>query len=86
MLPFGDLVRLRRAPDFSHRANVQTELTRVDLPVGAHSIGVHNILEARGELVGPDQGGRSVAGGDSVDKGRDGRSAFPLKQQRAVAT
>lgn len=62
------------------------ELTGVDLPVGSHSIGVHNVLEARGELVGPDQGGRRGAGGDTVDKRRDCGSAFTLKGQTSVTT
>lgn len=57
------------------------QLTRVDFPIGAHSVGVHNVLEARGELVGPYQGGRRVGGWYTVHKRRDRRAAFPLQQQ-----
>lgn len=56
-------------------------LTRVNLPVTAHSIGIHNILEARGKFVGPYQGRGSVVGGDTIDKGRNCCSAFSLKYQ-----
>lgn len=58
-----------------------SELTGVDLPVSAHSVGVHNILEARGELVGPYQRRWRVVSGDTVDKGRNRCSALPLKYQ-----
>lgn len=57
------------------------ELTGVDLPVSAHSVGVHNILEARGELVGPNQRRWRVVSGDTIDKGRNRCSALPLKYQ-----
>lgn len=74
-----------RATDSTQKSRCP-ELTRVDLPVGSHSVGVHNVLEARGELVGPDQGGRRGVGGDAVDKGRDCRSTFTLKRPTSVAT
>ncbi len=54
-------------------------LTRVNLPVTAHSIGINNVLEARGKFVGPYQGRGSIVGGDTIDKGRHCRSAFSLK-------
>lgn len=54
-------------------------LTRVDLSVIAHAISVHNVLEARGKLVGPYLGGGSVVGGDTIDKRGNGRSTFSLK-------
>lgn len=58
-----------------------SELTRVHLPVSAHSVGVHNILEAWGELVGPYQRRWRVVSGDTIDKGRNCCSALPLKYQ-----
>lgn len=67
---------------YSHRKkNPKTPitLTRVYLPVTANSIGIHNILEARGKFVGPYQGRGSVGGGDTIDKGRNCCSAFSLK-------
>lgn len=57
-------------------------LTGVNLPVTAHSIGIHNILEARGKFVGPDQGRGSAVGGNAVDEGRNRCSAFSLKQHQ----
>lgn len=54
-------------------------LTGVNLSVTSHAIGVHNALEARGKFVGPYQGGGSVVGGDTIDKGRNCCSAFSLK-------
>lgn len=59
-------------------------LTRVNLPVTAHSIGIHNILEARGKFVGPNQGRGSAVGGNTVDEGRNRRSAFSLKYQHQI--
>lgn len=42
------------------------DLTRVDFPVSAHTIGIHNALEAGGKAVGPDEGWRHVLAGDAV--------------------
>jgi hypothetical protein len=42
------------------------DLTRVNFPVAAHTIGIHNALEAGGEAVGPDEGWRHVLAGDAV--------------------
>lgn len=44
----------------------QWTLTRVDFPVAAHTIGIHNALEAGGEAVGPDERWRHVLAGDAV--------------------
>lgn len=41
-------------------------LTRVDFSVAAHTIGIHNALEAGGEAVGPDEGWRHVPAGYAV--------------------
>lgn len=59
-------------------------LTRVNLSVTAHSIGIYNILEARGKFVGPNQGWGSAVGGNTVDEGRNRRSAFSLKYQHQI--
>lgn len=40
--------------------------SRVDFPVSAHTIGIHNALEAGGKAVGPDEGWRHVLAGDAV--------------------
>ena len=53
--------------------------TWVHFSVRAHSIRVHDVLEARGELVGLDEGGRRVVARDTVDKGRQCCAAFPLQ-------
>lgn len=55
--------------------------TRVHLPVVAHSVGIHNILEPRCKFVGSNQRWRSVAGGNAIDKGRNRCSALSLKYQ-----
>lgn len=59
-------------------------LTRVNLPVTAHSIRIHNVLEARGKFIGPYQGRGSVVGGDTIDKGRNCSSASSLKYQSQI--
>lgn len=41
-------------------------LTRVDFSVAAHTIGIHNALEAGGEAVGPDEGRRHILAGYAV--------------------
>lgn len=59
-----------------HKIN---KLTRVDLSVGTHSIGIHNVLEASGKLVGSNNGGGSVGGGNTVHKRGNRRTTFSLK-------
>lgn len=53
-------------------------LTGVDLAVAAHSVGVHDVLEARGELVGLVVGGRGLLGLHPVENGRHGGAALLL--------
>ena len=54
-------------------------VTWVDLPVVPDPVGVHDVLEAGGELVGLDERGRRVVARYTVYKGRQRRSAFPLQ-------
>lgn len=55
--------------------------TRVHLPVAAHTVGIHNILESRCKFVGPYQRWRSAAGGDAIDKRRNRCAALSLKHR-----
>ena len=46
-------------------------LTGIELPVGGHSIRLHDGLEPRCELVHLVVGGRGLGGGDAIDDGRN---------------
>ena len=52
-------------------------VTWVDFPVVSDSVGVHDVLEAGGELVGLVEGGRSLFGQHPVQDGGHG-GATPL--------
>lgn len=54
------------APPPHHHNGEAVDLTRVNFPVAAHTIGIHNALEAGGEAVGPDESWRHVLAGDAV--------------------
>ena len=58
--------REEKKKSFQERQRIS--LTRVNLSVAAHSISIHDVLEAGGKFVGPYQGGGSVVGGDTIDK------------------
>lgn len=60
-------------------------LTGVDLAVAAHSVGVHDVLEARGELVGLVVGGRGLLGLHPVEDGRHGGAALLLHVEQTNA-
>jgi len=63
-------------------AEGRTLLTWVDLAVAADSIGVHDVLEARGELVGLVVGGRGLLALHPVEDGRHGGAALLLEKRR----
>lgn len=56
-------------------------LTWAYLAIVPHPVGLHDALEAWCELVCPQQGGRSVAARDAIDKGGHGGVAFSLGEQ-----
>lgn len=54
--------------------------TWVHLAVGADAVGVHNALEARGELGGLVVGGRRLLGLHAVEDGGNGGAALLLRR------
>ena len=57
---------------------IKGKLTWVDFPVVAHTVGIHDVLEAWSDLVGPDESRWSVIAGDAVHKGWHRGSTPPL--------
>lgn len=59
-------------------------LTWVDFSVVPHTICLDNILEARGEFIGPYKGGRWVLGWDAVHKRRNSSTTFSLQEMKVT--
>lgn len=59
---------------------LQVLLTWVHLLVAGHPIGINNALEAGSELVGANEGGRALRGGDPMHKGFHPRTSMVLQK------